>query len=64
MKTQSVVSLDPIDRKNKKQPGVIGRLFLTRRFRGKPMKKTDPIIKVNNKNIIKFLIKPPFLLNS
>lgn len=43
MKTQSVVSLDPIDRKNKKQPGVIGRLFLTRRFRGKPMKKTDPI---------------------
>lgn len=41
-KYQSVVSLDPIDRNNKKQPGVIGRMFMTKRFRGKPMKKTDP----------------------
>lgn len=43
MKTQSVVSLDPIDRQNKKRQGVIGRLFITRHFKGKPMKKTDPI---------------------
>ena len=41
MKTQSVVSLDPIDRKKKKEPGLIGRMFITRHFRGKPMKKTD-----------------------
>lgn len=38
----SVVNLDPIDRKQRREPGVIGRLFMTRRFRGKPMKKTDP----------------------
>lgn len=42
-KSASVVTLDPIDRKNKKNPGLIGRFFMTRRFRGKPMKKTDPI---------------------
>lgn len=42
-RTQSVISLDPIDRNNKKRSGFIGRLFKTRRFRGKPMKKTDPI---------------------
>ena len=41
MKTQSVVSLDPIDRQNKRRKGVIGRLFITKRFKGKPMKKTD-----------------------
>lgn len=41
MRTQSVVSLDPIDRSRKKEPGVIGRLFITRHFKGKPMKKTD-----------------------
>lgn len=41
MRSQSVISLDPIDRKNKKNPGIIGRLFLTRRFKGKPMLKTD-----------------------
>lgn len=38
---QSVVSLDPIDRSRKKEPGLIGRFFITRRFRGKPMLKTD-----------------------
>lgn len=36
-RNQSVVTLDPIDRNRKKNPGVIGRLFITRRFRGKPM---------------------------
>ena len=41
MRAQSVVSLDPIDVNRKKQPGVIGRVFITRHFRGKPMKKTD-----------------------
>ena len=41
MRTQSVVSLDPIDRSRKKEPGLIGRMFITRHFRGKPMKKTD-----------------------
>lgn len=40
-KTQSVVSLDPIDRSRKKEPGLIGRLFMTRRFRGKGMLRTD-----------------------
>lgn len=42
-RVQSIVSLDPIDRSNKKNPGVIGRFLMTKRFRGKPMKKTDPI---------------------
>ena len=41
MKTQSVVSLDPIDRSRKKEPGLVGRMFMTRHFKGKPMKKTD-----------------------
>ena len=40
-RVQSVVSLDPIDRAKKKEPGLIGRAFMTRHFRGKPMKKTD-----------------------
>ena len=40
-KVQSVVSLDPIDRSRKKNPGLISRFFMTRRFKGKPMKKTD-----------------------
>lgn len=40
-KTQSVVSLDPIDRSRKKEPGLIGRIFMTRRFRGKGMSRTD-----------------------
>lgn len=40
-KTDSVVSLDPIERTRKKQDGLIGRFFKTRHFRGKPMVKTD-----------------------
>lgn len=40
-KTQSVVSLDPIDRSRKKDPGIVGRLFMTRHFRGRGMAKTD-----------------------
>ena len=40
-RTQSVVSLDPIDRNRRKNPGIIGRLFITRRFRGKPVSRTD-----------------------
>lgn len=39
---QSVVSLDPIDRNNKKRSGPIGRFFKTRHFKGKGIKKTDP----------------------
>lgn len=42
MKTQSVVSLDPIDRRNRKRSGIIGRFFKTKHFRGKGIKKTDP----------------------
>lgn len=38
---QSVVSLDPIDRSKRKEPGIIGRLIITRHYKGKPMKKTD-----------------------
>lgn len=41
-RSQSVVSLDPIDRQNKRKSGPIGRLFKTKRFKGKAMKKTDP----------------------
>lgn len=41
-RTQSVVSLDPIDRNNRRRSGIIGRFFKTRHFRGKGMKKTDP----------------------
>lgn len=39
-KQQSVVSLDPIDRKKKK--GLIGRLLVTRWFGGKTIKKMQP----------------------
>lgn len=42
-RVQSVVNLDPIDRKNKKNPGLIGRMLMTRHFKGKPMKKTEAI---------------------
>lgn len=38
---QSVVNLDPIDRRNKRNKGIIGRLFITKHFRGKGMAKTD-----------------------
>lgn len=41
-RAQSVISLDPIDRNNKRRSGPIGRMFKTRHFRGKGMKKTDP----------------------
>lgn len=41
-KIQSVINLDPISQKNRKNPGVFGRLFMTRHFRGKGMKRTDP----------------------
>lgn len=40
-KVQSVISLDPIDRNNRKRSGIIGRFLKTRRFKGKPMKQTD-----------------------
>lgn len=42
MRTQSVVSLDPIDRNNKKRSGPIGRFFKTKHYGGKGIKKTDP----------------------
>lgn len=41
-RSQSVVTLDPIDRRNNKRSGVIGRFFKTRRFKGSPMARTDP----------------------
>lgn len=40
-RTQSVVSLDPIDRNNRKRSGPFGRLIKTRHFHGKGIKKTD-----------------------
>lgn len=40
-RTQSIVSLDPIDRNNKKRSGPIGRWFKTKHYRGKGIKKTD-----------------------
>lgn len=40
-RTQSVVSLDPIDRKNRKNPGVIGRMLMTKHFKGKGIKPLD-----------------------
>lgn len=40
-KTQSVISLDPIDRNRKRNPGIIGRFMMTRHFRGKGMLRTD-----------------------
>lgn len=40
-RAQSVVSLDPIDRSKRREPGLIGRMFMTRHFRGKGMIKTD-----------------------
>ena len=41
-KPQSVVSLDPIDRNNRRRSGIIGRFFKTRHYGGKGIKKTDP----------------------
>lgn len=40
-KTESVVSLDPIERTRKKQDGLISRFFKTRHYRGKGMMRTD-----------------------
>ena len=42
MKSQSVVSLDPIDRQRKKQDSVIGRFFKTRHYGGKRGLFPDP----------------------
>lgn len=41
-RTQSVVSLDPIDRRNKQRSGPIGRFMKTKHFKGKGIKKLDP----------------------
>lgn len=41
-KRQSVINLDPIDRKQMKNPGVIGRFMMTRHFRGKSIKPLFP----------------------
>ena len=40
---QSVVSLDPISTTRQKQDSFLGRLFKTRRFGGKRLKRSDPI---------------------
>lgn len=42
MKSQSVVSLDPIERTRKRQDSPIGRLFKTRHYGGKRGKFPDP----------------------
>ena len=42
LRPQSVVSLDPIDRRNRKRAGPVGRFFKTKHFRGKGIKLTDP----------------------
>lgn len=41
-KAQSVVTLDPIERNNRRRSGPIGRFFKTKHFKGKSMSKTDP----------------------
>lgn len=41
-KQTTVVNLDPIDRKNKKNQGLIGRFLITRYGGGKPIKKMEP----------------------
>lgn len=41
-KPQSVVNLDPIDRKARKNPGVIGRAMITRHYSGKGIKSLPP----------------------
>lgn len=42
MRQQSVVTLDPISQTRKKQDSVMGRLFKTRHFAGKSIKKEIP----------------------
>ena len=39
--SESVINLDPIDRRNKKRKGIFGRLLITRHFRGKGIKPLD-----------------------
>src|SRR6218665_416294 len=41
-KSQTIVSLDPIDRRNKRDKGLIGRFLITRYGKGKPIKKMLP----------------------
>ncbi|MCL2174070.1 hypothetical protein FWH58_02110 [Candidatus Saccharibacteria bacterium] len=41
MKQQSVVTLDPIERQQKKDPGIIGRALITRPHGGKPIRPMD-----------------------
>lgn len=42
MKSQTVINLDPIDRRNKKSKGIIGRLLVTRYSGGKSISKMSP----------------------
>lgn len=42
VRSQSLVSLDPIDRQNHRRSGPIGRFFKTKHYRGKGMSVTDP----------------------
>ena len=42
MRAQSVVTLDPIDRNNKRRSGVFGRFLKTRHYHGQGIKPTDP----------------------
>lgn len=42
MKTQSIISLDPIERSRKHQDGLIGRFFKTRHYGGKSAIFPDP----------------------
>lgn len=39
---QSVINLDPIDRKNKQRSGVVGRFFKTKHFKGKGINPLEP----------------------
>lgn len=41
-KRQSVINLDPIDRRNLRNPGIIGRFMMTKHFRGKSIKPLFP----------------------
>lgn len=40
-KNQSVINLDPIERTQRQQNSILSRFFKTRRYGGKPMKKTE-----------------------
>lgn len=41
-RSQSLITLDPIDRNNRKRSGPVGRFFKTKHFSGKGLKRTDP----------------------